>query len=190
MTATANKETFSYIVESVSLDRPIVLSDTPEKSNIYFKSVSIKNNDPDLFLKSILVDLQSNVYKAKRVIVFCRTVGDVNEVFGSIHAELSQLYPTYSERPYAMFHANTEDYIKEFVTNSFSTIHGTVRVLVATIAFGLGIDCKGLQTVIHYGPPASLDDYFQESGRCGRNGKQSVAVLILYRVSQPLFLKA
>ena len=43
-----------------------------------------------------------------------------------------------------------------------------MRVLVATCAFGMGIDVKCLSRVIHYGPPSDIDDYIQETGRAGK----------------------
>ena len=54
---------------------------------------------------------------------------------------------------------------------------GIVRVLVCTIAFGMGVDCKGVKTIIHLGPSRDVESYMQESGRCGRHGCQSNAVI-------------
>ena len=79
-----------------------------------------------------------------------------------------------------MFHARTHEEIKDFITSSFKAETGSIRFLVATIAFGMGIDCKGLHNIIHFGPPLTLDDYFQESGRAGCDGKFSNAILLLY----------
>ena len=48
--------------------------------------------------------------------------------------------------------------------------HGVVRIVFATIALGMGVNLLDVNTVIHYGAPRSIDDYFQESGRGGRSG--------------------
>lgn len=62
---------------------------------------------------------------------------------------------------------------------------------MATMAYGMGVDCKALYDVIHFGPPNALDDYFQESGRAGRDGGLSNATLIKYNRSlQPPSLTA
>ena len=79
-----------------------------------------------------------------------------------------------------MYHAQTSEEIKSFILASFKDSQGSVLVLVAMIAFGMGVDCKELYTIIHYGPPAAIEDYFQETGRAGRDGKHSQALLLMY----------
>ncbi|XP_072033275.1 putative ATP-dependent DNA helicase Q1 [Amphiura filiformis] len=66
----------------------------------------------------------------------------------------------------------------EHIHNSFSQEDGTVRVLFSTVAFGMGVDVKGLHTVVHFGSPEGTNDYLQETGRAGRQGEESVAVLM------------
>ena len=54
---------------------------------------------------------------------------------------------------------------------------GNLRVAIATIAFGMGNDCPDIRQVIHWGPSADLESYIQETGRAGRDGYVSNAVL-------------
>ena len=79
-----------------------------------------------------------------------------------------------------MFHRTTRPEIKLRITKSFQDLDGMVRVLIATFAFGMGIDCKNLQRIIHFGVPSNFESYFQESGKAGRDEAQYFALLLLY----------
>ena len=65
---------------------------------------------------------------------------------------------------------------KEEVMASFSVRDGILRVIIATTAFGMGVDIPDVQKVIHWGLPATHEEYVQEAGRCGRDGRLSVAI--------------
>ena len=72
-----------------------------------------------------------------------------------------------------MFHSGTPESSKQHILNSVSLPDGHVRVLICTIAFGMGIDIKEAIKVIHFGPSQTVESYLQECGRVGRDGGQS-----------------
>ena len=68
--------------------------------------------------------------------------------------------------------------MKERVIDNFQNTSSSLRVVFATIAFGMGLDVPDIQQVIHIGPSTDIEDYAQEIGRVGRNGQRAKAILI------------
>ena len=157
---------------------PVNIINSPQRSNIKYSLVSLKSITLENIFASIISDLKINSYRSQRVLLFCRTQNDLQSVYRCIDSKLKNKFRSYLKRPYARFFSHTDETVKEHVMKNFSIEKGTVWCVVAPIAFGMGIDCKGLYTVIYYGLPACLDDYFQELCRAGRDGVDSDAVLV------------
>lgn len=76
-----------------------------------------------------------------------------------------------------MYTGCTERMLKYKIVEAFVNPVSTLRVIVATTAFGMGLDCECVRQVIHWGPPADIDSYVQETGRAGRDNKHSTATV-------------
>lgn len=84
------------------------------------------------------------------------------------------------KRTVEMFHSRIDDLNRDHILESTGKPNGSVRVLIATITYGMGIDCKNVKTVLHYGPSYNLETYLQESGSAGRSNHQMCKSVVLY----------
>ena len=77
-----------------------------------------------------------------------------------------------------MYMSCTEESVKEEIVKSF-TKETTLRIVITTVAFGMGVHCVGVREVIHLGLPDDLESYVQETARGGRDGQPALALLLL-----------
>jgi bloom syndrome protein len=70
--------------------------------------------------------------------------------------------------------------MKEEILCQLNSEKSNLRVVFANVAFGMGVEIQSVRQIIHIGPPRTIREYFQETGRAGRDGKFSKAILYYY----------
>lgn len=181
-TATATKSVRDEVISLLDMKGCEVIRTCPDRPNI-FDAVKPRT-EIELDLSSLINSLRIDENNAARVIVYCPSLNMCSDLYATFHYELGldSYYPpgsqhTSQNRLFGMYHSNTPQYNKDVILKSMEKLEGVVRIVFATVALGMGVNLKGVNKIIHYGAPRSIDDYFQESGRGGRTGCKSESII-------------
>jgi ATP-dependent DNA helicase RecQ len=161
LTATATPTVQSDIVAQLQLHNPALFIHGFRRSNLAIEVVELSRPRRHEFTVKLL-----SSPAARPAIVYTPSRSDAE----ALAAELARHFPT------SAYHAGLDASVRQSVQRAFQS--GKLEVVVATIAFGMGIDKADVRTIVHTALPASVEAFYQEIGRAGRDGLPSRAVLL------------
>lgn len=162
-TATATEIVKNDIINLLKLSNPFTLTTGFDRQNLYF-SVETPSDR-----KKYLLDYLEN-HKNSSGIIYCLSRKNVDG-----------LYEILKEKGYSVskYHGGMSDSAR--VKNQNDFVFDKTSIMVATNAFGMGIDKSNIRYVIHFNMPKDLESYYQEAGRAGRDGSNSECILLFNR---------
>ncbi|MDD4109342.1 MAG: ATP-dependent DNA helicase, partial [Prolixibacteraceae bacterium] len=170
LTATATPKVVEDIQEKLGFKESNVIKMSFRRDNLSYL-VRLRENKTDYLMETLRTAKGSGI-------VYVRSRKASRELTSELHKRgISADY----------YHAGLSNLVRNKKHDEW--LSGKTRVIVATNAFGMGIDKPDVRFVVHYDPPDSLEAYFQEAGRAGRDGKKAAAVLLFNDADKAKFKK-
>ncbi len=162
LTATASEKVRHDIIKILKLKKPCVILGDFDRPNLFLEIRKKKSSS--LSYEDIVTLLQEN--KNEYVIIYCKTRSETEKLSDFI---------TLQKIKNAVYHAGLP--IDDRNTTQQNFISGKVKCIIATVAFGMGINVKNIRLVIHNNCPKNIESYYQEIGRAGRDGLPAKCVM-------------
>lgn len=190
LTATPPKKNRDSLTIALNLEEPCIVKADLDRPNIFLhkekrKAASSGVDSYDSILYPIAKDLKSKLtdYPLALICLPLKWCGYAFKLFIDVLGDASY-FPVNAERRsenclFGQFHAPQTEQMKQQMLNQLTcqSSNCTIRVVFATIAIGIGVNIPSIRQVIHIGVPRTLDSYYQEIGRGGRDGNSTKAFL-------------
>lgn len=166
LTATATPQVQRDMIRQLDLEQPRVVVSGFERPNLFFEVYQARSK-LDKFNR---LEAALNTVDKGSCLIYCATRKQVEE--------LGQKLKQAGHHP-ALYHAGLPDHLRDEIQDAFMA--GDAPLLIATNAFGMGVDKSDVRLIIHNNIPGSVEAYYQEAGRAGRDGEPAHCLLLFQR---------
>jgi len=167
LTATATSDTLKVVKERLSLQYPAVIGLSPNVPNVFYSAAKLPKLE--VFCHALSTALMRHRVSYPKTIIFCRSYGDCGDIYHTLEIMMGSSFTEPFGYPKGlhwfrlvdMYTRASKRKMKQKVLESFVSMTSRLRVVIATTAFSLGIDCPNIRKVIHYGTQVLLKNMFK-----------------------------
>ena len=186
LTATTTQSSLQDLIRILNFWNPSIVSCNPDRPNIFLdvrkRLPNIRKYDKlDQIIQPLAEELRKNHECVPLTIVYVENLESLAYMYMYLNYELKDMAYVGEKLPhnkiFMQYHADYPEDMKQIIVRDLCSVQPKIKLVLATVALGMGLNAPSIQRIIHCRPPTTLEKYLQEIGRAGRNGQQSEAIL-------------